>query len=180
MKHVTFMIAAGLAAALAAASPALAAGDTSSQPTSTACPQGEVWDKEKKACVPPKQGAIDDDSLYEAGRDLAYAYRYEEAIDVLQLASNRADKRILNFLGYANRKAGRLEVGLGYYREALAIDPAYTLARSYYGEALLMKEDVAGAREQLAMIEKLCGSQTCKEYVDLAFEIRAHERLKGG
>jgi tetratricopeptide (TPR) repeat protein len=182
MKQATALVTAGLLASFAMAGPAWSAGDTSNQPSKTAndCKTGEVWDKEQKKCVAPKKGEIDDDSIYEAGRDLAYAYRYDEAIDVLQLAANRSDPRILNFLGYANRKAGRLEVGIGYYREAIAIDPAFTLARSYYGEALLLKEDVSGAMEQLAAIEKLCGSVSCKEYADLAFEIRAYRRLNGG
>ena len=181
MKNAIALITAGLLASFAAAGPTWAASDTTNKPkNATSCPTGKVWDNEKQDCVAPKKGEIDDNSIYEAGRDLANVYRYDEAIDVLQLAANRGDPRILNLLGYANRKAGRLEVGIGYYREALAIDPGFTLARSYYGEALLLKEDVGGAMEQLVAIEKLCGSQACKEYADLAFEIRAYRRLNGG
>ena len=100
------------------------------------CKGGKVWDKKQKKCVAPKQGMLDDDSIYEAGRDLAMAGRYGEAITLLGLAADKTDPRILNYLGYSHRKAGRIPVGLGYYQEALRIDPDYTLVREYLGEAL--------------------------------------------
>jgi tetratricopeptide (TPR) repeat protein len=98
-------------------------GDTSgSSKTVQKCKKNEVWDKNKKKCVVPKQGMLDDESIFEAGRDLAYAGRYDEAINVLTMAANKEDPRILNFLGYAHRKSGRVNVGLGYYQEALRMD----------------------------------------------------------
>jgi tetratricopeptide (TPR) repeat protein len=122
----------------------------------------------KKECVARVKGKLDNDSVYQAGRDFADAGRFVEAIDVLTLASNLNDKRILNFLGYSHRKLGRIEVGLGYYREALEIDPEYTLVREYLGEALLQKHDLVGARVQLAEIERLCNGQDCHEFEELA------------
>ena len=106
---------------------------------------------------------LDDDSIYEAGRDLAMAGRYGEAIEVLGLAADKTDPRILNYLGYSHRKSGRIQVGLGYYQEALRIDPDYTLVREYLGEAYLQLGDVASARNQLSEIEKRCGTG-CSEY----------------
>lgn len=167
------------AVGIALSGTAFAAGEGSSN-TVQQCRNGKVWDKRQKKCVVPQSGALDDDSIYEAGRDLAYAGRYDEAIGVLSLASDRNDKRVLNFLGFAHRKDGRLEVGIGYYRQAIEIDPAYTLVREYYGEALLMKGDVAGARAELATIETLCGSRTCEEYEDLSEDIAAFEKARGG
>ena len=171
---------AATAIALAGA-PAFAAGESDNTSTSSKpkCKKTEVYDKRSKKCVIPKKGEIDNDSLYEAGRELAYAGDYDQAIDVLSLASDRNDKRILNFLGFANRKAGRLEVGIGYYKQALAIDPNYTLVREYYGEALLMKNDLEGAKAELTKIEELCGSRDCEEYLDLAEEIAEYEKNKG-
>ncbi|WP_299860441.1 tetratricopeptide repeat protein [uncultured Hoeflea sp.] len=184
MKHDLRMITLSLATAVGVSmSPAaFAAGDGGSgaSDTTSQCRNGKVWDKRQGKCVDPQKGAIDDDSLYEAGRDLAYAGRYDQAIDVLTLASNRNDKRILNFLGFAHRKAGRLEVGIGYYLQALEIDPEYALVREYYGEALLMKGDLEGARAQLSAIESLCGSQACEEYQDLAEDIEAFEKTRDG
>ena len=49
-------------------------------------------------------------------------------------SSNKNDPHVLNYLGYSNRKAGRLDVGLSYYQKALAIDPNFVLAREYLGE----------------------------------------------
>ncbi len=171
-----------LAATVGVALPGAAygVGDSDSSNTVNECTNGKVWDKREKKCVEPKKGALDDDSIYEAGRDLAYAGRHDEAITVLSLASDRNDKRILNFLGYAHRKDGRLEVGIGYYRQAIDIDPTYTLVREYYGEALLMKGDVEAARAELATIENLCGSRTCEEYEDLAEDIAAFEKARDG
>ena len=137
------------------------------------CKKNQVWDKQKKKCVNPKQGMLDDESIFEAGRDLAYAGRYDEAINVLTMAANKKDPRILNFLGYAHRKSGRVNVGLGYYQEALRIDPNYTLVREYMGEAHLQLGDVVAAREQLSEIEKRCG-KGCAEYAELARQINAH------
>lgn len=144
--------------------------------TTNQCKQGEVWDKEKQKCVVPGQGRLDDESIYEAGRDLAMHGRYGEAITVLSFAADKSDPRILNYLGYSHRMQGRVLVGLGYYQEALRANPDYTLVREYMGEAHLQLGDVASAREQLGEIEKRCG-KGCAEYVMLSERIDAY--LKG-
>lgn len=136
------------------------------------CKKNQVWDRKKKKCVNPQQGMIDDESIFEAGRDLAYAGRYDEAINVLTMAADKTDPRILNFLGYAHRKSGRVNVGLGYYQEALRIDPNYTLVREYLGEAYLQIGDMAKAKNQLAEIEKRKGKD-CAEYRVLSAQIEA-------
>lgn len=143
--------------------------------TVTQCKRGLVWDKQKKKCVQAQSGILDDESIYEAGRDLAKAERYDEAIAVLSLAANKADPRILNYLGYSHRKQGRVLVGLGYYQEALKVDPEYILVREYLGEAHLQLGDLASAQEQLREIEKRCGT-TCEEYVDLSQDIEAFQK----
>lgn len=138
------------------------------------CKKGEVYDKKTKKCVVQQgDGSIDDDSLYSTGRQLALAGRYEEAISVLSLAANKDDPKILNYLGYSHRKLGRVLVGLGYYQEALRVDPNYTLVREYLGEAHLQLGDVAAARSQLTEIEKRCGAG-CKEYTELSEQIDAY------
>jgi tetratricopeptide (TPR) repeat protein len=134
------------------------------------CKKGEVWDKKLKKCVTPQYGMLDDNNIYEAGHDLAMAGRYDEAIAVLSLASNKQDPRILNYLGYSHRHSGRITVGLGYYEEALRINPDYTLVREYLGEAHLQIGDLAGAREQLSEIEKRSGKGS-REYGMLAEQI---------
>ncbi|AZO11884.1 MULTISPECIES: tetratricopeptide repeat protein [unclassified Mesorhizobium] len=155
------------------AAPAFAAGEGGGGGNSggtTQCKKGEVWDKKKKKCVVPQYGMLDDDSIYEAGHDLAMAGRYDEAISVLTLAANKQDPRILNYLGYSHRHSGRITVGLGYYEEALRINPDYTLVREYLGEAHLQMGDLAGAQKQLSEIEKRTGKGS-REYGMLAEQI---------
>ena len=152
------------------------AGDGGSGGTVTKCKGGKVWDKKQQKCVTPKQGMLDDDSIYEAGRDLAMAGRYGEAIEVLGLAADKTDPRILNYLGYSHRKSGRIQVGLGYYQEALRINPDYTLVREYLGEAYIQLGDVASAKNQLSEIEKRCGTG-CKEYTALSEQLANFHKI---
>ncbi|TKT80386.1 tetratricopeptide repeat protein [Aquamicrobium sp. LC103] len=153
--------------------PAFAAGGGGgADPATTQCTKGKVWDKQQGKCVDPGQGYIDTDSVYETGRALAEAKRYGEAITVLSIAADRGDPRILNYLGYSHRKQGRVQVGLGYYQEALNVDPDYTLVREYMGEAYLQLGDVAAASGQLLEIEKRCGRE-CAEYSELSEQIAA-------
>lgn len=150
------------------AAPAFAAGGESSGDPAQ-CKQGEVYDKEQKKCV-QKNSAVDDDSLFETGRAYAYAGRYGEAIEVLGLVSNKNDPRVLNMLGFSHRKSGRVDVGLGYYEEALALNPDFVLAREYMGEAFITLGQIDKAREQLSEIEKRCG-KGCAEYAALERQI---------
>lgn len=128
--------------------------------TTTECKNGQVWDKQKNKCVDAKKSSLDDDTLFNAARELAYAGQYENAITLLQLAKNQNDPRILNYLGYSNRKAGRMEIGMKYYQKALAVDANYILARSYMGQALLEQGNVVAAREQLIEIRDRGGENT--------------------
>ena len=56
-------------AALAAL--ALTAGGGGGGETINTSPKGKVWDKDKKNASTLSESVLDDDSLYEAGRDLA-------------------------------------------------------------------------------------------------------------
>lgn len=137
------------------------------------CRSGLIYNGKTKKCERPKAGMIDDNSLYLAGRSLAMDGRYDEAIKVLTLAADKTDARILNYLGYSHRKAGRIMVGLGYYQEAILNDPDYMPVREYLGEARLTLGDVVGARQQLSEIEQRCGSG-CREYGLLSQQIETY------
>ena len=128
--------------------------------TTKECKGGQVWDKKKRKCVDAERGMFSDDSLYENARELAYDGQYTHAIKLLHLAANPQDPRILNYLGFANRKAGNTELGMKYYRQALAINPDYILARSYMGQAMALSGDLDGAWKQLAEIADRGGVQT--------------------
>jgi tetratricopeptide (TPR) repeat protein len=169
-KHFALALTAALIVSPLAISPAFSVGDGGGGQTQD-CGRGKVKDRSGK-CV-DQQSKLDDETIYEGGRDLAMAGRYDEAITLLGRAANKADPRILNYLGYAHRKSGRITVGLGYYQEALRIDPDYVRAREYLGEAYLTLNDVASARNQLNEIEKRCG-RDCREYSLLADQIAQH------
>ena len=182
----TLALAAALATTIAVPF-AFAAGDSSSEPASADevltpkqakakkdCKEaGHVWDKAKKECKDPQAGSIDQDTLYEAGREYAMEGRYNDAINVLNFAPNPQDKRVLNYLGYSYRKSGHIDVGLTYYKQALDIDPNYTLVREYLGEALIQMGDISGAKGQLLEIKKRCKG-ACPEYAELAKDLAAY------
>jgi tetratricopeptide (TPR) repeat protein len=128
---------------------------------------GDVWNMKTRKCDKAQSGSLDDESIYEAGREFALEGRYDEAITTLNYVSNPRDKRVLNYLGYSYRKSGHVDVGLTYYKQALDIDPNYTLVREYLGEALIQMGDISGAKGQLAEIKARCQG-ACPEYADLA------------
>ncbi len=122
--------------------------------------------KLKWVCVKLKAGIMPDAELYNQARLLADAGEYEWALDHLKLITNQNDAEVLNYTGYANRKAGRLETGIAYYQQALTINPNYVQAREYLGEAYVLAGLTSQAQTQLDEIEKRCG-KTCKTYVAL-------------
>ncbi len=128
--------------------------------TTTHCADGTIWDEKISDCVAPKESNLDDDALFEAARELAHAGQYEKALDVLAEAANPDDPRILNYKGFANRKAGRPEIAMAFYRKALSIDPDFLLARSYMGQALAEQGDLEAATEQLLEIRARGGRNT--------------------
>ena len=80
---------------------------------------------------------------------------------------------MLGSIGYSTRKLGDVDKGIGYYHQALAIDPGYTKVREYLGEAYLQKGDVERAKEQLTEIADRCGGP-CDDYELLVKAIAAH------
>jgi tetratricopeptide (TPR) repeat protein len=161
-----------IAGLLALSAPAFAAGGggSGSSPASHDCKSGEVWNNAQKKCVKAQSGILPDEDLYQQGRALAKEGRYDWALQVLAAIRNQDDPRVLNYTGYSHRKAGRLDVGITFYRKALTIDPNFVLAREYLGEGY-----VAAGRVDLAMVElkeigTRCGT-ACEEYKDLAAAI---------
>ena len=130
--------------------------------------------KNKPECRKTQSNAetLSDDEVYQAGYWLARKGNYEAAISTLSKAKNRNDARILNVMGFANRKLGRLDVAMGLYTKALEADPDNAMARAYLGEAHLQQGKLEGARAQLAELKRRCGD-TCVAYVTLAAQINS-------
>ena len=147
---------------------ALAAGSTSTTPppateTSTKCKNAQVWDEKTKTCVDAKSGQLDDETRFRAVRELAYAGQPEQALIVLSAMHEGETDRVLTYLGFANRKAGRLEQGLAYYDRALAQNPDNILARSYLGQAYVEMNEITLASAQLAEIDARGGAGSWAE-----------------
>jgi len=145
---------------------ARAAGDES-PPAKPNCPKGQVWDSTSKKCVMQTSQAASDADRTDYAYRLAKDGRYEESLALLDTLNNPHTAKALNYRGYATRKLGRTDEGIGYYLQSVALDPEYAQVREYLGEAYVIKGRLDLAQEQLAKIETLC-SKACEEYEDLA------------
>ncbi|WP_334146734.1 tetratricopeptide repeat protein [Hyphomicrobium sp.] len=174
------LVASGLAAALASApsmAEALIAKDTG--PASTVCDAHDKASAAWTACVGAASARMADEELFYAGYWLAKNGQYETALGYLMLAQKK-DERVLTYIGYATRKLGHVEEALPLYRQALAVNPNYVVARAYMGEAFLTKGEPDKAHAELDEIAQRCGTG-CPAYVDLKGHIGDYEaaRAKG-
>lgn len=84
--------------------------------------------------------------------------KYEQAIESLNRAqaSFGAHPDILTYLGFANRKLHRYAIAENYYRQALAAAPKHKGATEYYGELMVERGNLAGAKAMLARLDNWC------------------------
>lgn len=156
MRH---FIAAALIALPATAFAAGGGNETAPKPTETTkeCFGKRVWDANKQRCVRPKQSSLNDDQMYDAVRELAYAGRYDGAQAALDAMSDQNDDRVLTYRGFINRKLGNIDTAMMFYTEALDRNPDNLLARSYMGQGFVVEGKIDEARVQLAEIENRGG-----------------------
>ena len=145
--------------------PALSAGSDSNTPpkpteTTTKCPDGQIYDKEKKSCEKSASLDFDDDQRFDAVRELAYAGRHASAMAIIASADQPDSPRFLTYTGFNLRQMGDVDGAMVAYRQALAIDPDYILARSYMAQGLLKQGQRAEAVAQLREIEARGGRGT--------------------
>ncbi|NDL63897.1 tetratricopeptide repeat protein [Acerihabitans arboris] len=148
-----------------------AMGDSST--TTPTCPKGQIYDSRTKSCMVDKGSKISDTDRTQYAYSLAKAGRYDEALGVLNTLRQPNTAKAWNYRGYATRKLGRTDEGIGYYQKSIALDPHYAQVREYLGEAYMIKGRPDLAREQLATIKTLCGT-SCEEYRDLSAAINGH------
>ena len=153
---------------------ALANGDDE-EPAKPNCPKGQVWDSKSQKCVMQTSSLVPDADRTDYAYRLAKDGRYEEALALLDTLQNPNTAKALNYRGYATRKLGRTDEGIGYYLKSVELDPQYAQVREYLGEAYVIKGRLDLAQEQLQQIKSICGN-TCEEYQDLAEAI--HESSK--
>ena len=152
-------------AAAVLATPLWAAGGGSftpppTTPTSATCEDGQIWDKETESCVDAQESRFDDSQRLDAVRELAYADRPEAALMVLAAMEDGTADMALTYKGFAHRKAGDWDLGMAYYRQAIAQNPDNVLARSYMGQALAERGQTAAARDELREIMARGGRET--------------------
>ena len=148
-----------------------------SQTDLTTCDRGKVWDTRNQKCIAKHSGVLPDAALTEYAFALAKGERYQEALEILDMLNNPDTPRAWNYRGYATRKLGRTEEGVGYYLKSVALDPNYSQVREYLGEAYVIQGKLELAKEQLQTIQKLCGSTECEEYEDLSQAINKAQNL---
>lgn len=145
-------------------------------PAQQVCKKGLVWSKQVQRCVKPQQSGLTDKELTEQGRALALAGYYENALAVLDAVADKHDATTLTYIGYSHRKMGDVDVGIGYYKQALAIEPGNLNTREYLGEGYATAGRTEEAKAELATLEKLCGNATCEQVQDLrTFIATGHE-----
>ena len=108
------------------------------------------------------------------------AGEYERALADLEvhIEKNRDSADAFNWIGYANRKLGRLEKARKAYDRALFLDPEHKGAHEYAGELRLLMGDLEGAEKHLAMLDHIC-LFGCEEYDELKAEIAAWKKANG-
>jgi tetratricopeptide (TPR) repeat protein len=163
-------LAGALALCLVAAGPVLADRGDPDTSNSTTCGKGQVWDSRSGKCVKAENGVLPDKALTDYADALIEQHRYQEALNVLDLLKDPNTAVALNYRGYATRKLGRIDEGIGYYLKSVAKDPKYAQVREYLGEAYLLKGDAAAAKAQLRAIKGICGT-VCEAYEHLAVAI---------
>lgn len=131
-------------------------------PTTTHCTDGKIWDE--GVCVDPEESRLDDDRLYEAAREFAYAGLYSHAQAALEAMEEQGSDRVLTYMGFTLRQSGAPDRGMAYYAAALDANPDNLLARAYLGQGLVGLGDMAGAEMQLAEIRARGGEGTWPEF----------------
>jgi Flp pilus assembly protein TadD len=92
---------------------------------------------------------------------------YQAAVSELKtLADTYQHADVYSLLGFSLRKSGDYPTALTFYKKALDFDTNHKGAREYLGELYVETGDLPKAREQLAVLEKLC-PQGCEERADL-------------
>jgi len=119
------------------------------------------------ADTPSAPASATSSSLAQA-RQAIEAKNYDLAVKVLNQSDAKSSADWHNLMGYSLRKKTPpdLPAAEKNYQMALEKDPKHRGALEYYGELLLLKNDLAGAEALLQRLEKACYFG-CEELRDL-------------
>ena len=123
----------------------------------------------------PAAAKLDPD--YAAGKKAIEAKDWSAAIKSLSSAALRDTRNadLQNYLGYACRNAGQMELAFKHYGRALQLNQRHRGAHEYVGEAYLLVNNLAKAEEHLAALQKIC-LIPCEEYEDLKKKVDAYRK----
>ena len=122
----------------------------------------------------PTVSRVDPD--FAEGKQAIEQKNWARAIESLNKAA-KSDARnadIQNYLGYAYRNSGQMDLAFKHYEQALAIDPRHRGAHEYIGEAYLMVNNLAKAEEHRVALDRICFFP-CQEYTELKEKIAAYK-----
>ena len=89
-----------------------------------------------------------------------------------ELADDVQHADVYNLMGFTLRKTGDFKTSLTYYNKAIEMAPDHKAAREYLGELYVETGNMEKAKEQLAVLAKLCPGG-CEEREDLQKAINA-------
>ena len=92
--------------------------------------------------------------------------------ELRKLAEDVQHADVYNLLGFTLRKSGDFKTSLTYYTKAIEMQPEHKAAREYLGELYVEIGNMEKAKEQLAVLVKLC-PDGCEEREDLQKAINA-------
>lgn len=126
----------------------------------------------------PTAAKLDPD--YAAGKKAIEMKDWNAAIKSLSSAALRDTRNadLQNYLGYAYRNSGQMELAFKHYGRALQFNPRHRGAHEYLGEAYLLVDNLAKAEEHLAALQKIC-LIPCEEYEDLKKKVDAYRKSGG-
>ena len=110
-----------------------------------------------------EESSLNQDGLYDAVRELAYAGRIEDAQAVLSTMSDQTSARVLTYWGFTHRKLGNRALANAYYDQAIAQNPDNLLARSYMGQGFVEEGQFGLAMIQWKEIRARGGANTWPE-----------------
>ena len=118
------------------------------------------------------------DSDFAAGKRALAAEDWDGAVAALKLAALRdpGNADIANYIGYAHRRLRQLGPAMGYYQQALALNPRHRGAHEHLGELFLVLHEPAQAEQQLAALERIC-LLPCQEFGGLERAIATYRGI---
>ena len=136
----------------------------------------QAWSADSEPTLPATKSVAE---ILLPARNAIKAGNYEKAIDFLREADQKKSADWHNLMGYSLRKkaAPNLTEAEKFYLSALNLDANHRGALEYYGELLLLKNDLAGAEKMLARLDKACRFG-CEEFQDLKESIKQYKGKK--